>query len=191
MRWPSWFRRQGRPPAQPLLTIAGGLWSGLLTELHRRGGGVRESGAFLLARRQPGGSPATSEVIAIAYYDDLDAHCLTGGISLAGSAYDVLWSRCRNDGLRVVADVHTHPGSWVQQSHIDRANPMMAQAGHVALIIGRYALPDSGEAAIGMYRYLGDRAWESVGVHNHLHIKATRGPRRWSRVWNRPRSRAT
>ena len=78
------------------LDIPGPLWSEILTELYARGRQTRESGAFLLAPREangeePGGLPT---VAAAAYYDDLDAACLTGGITMSGAAYDLLWRRC-------------------------------------------------------------------------------------------------
>ena len=37
----------------------------------------------------------------------------------------------------MIGDVHTHPGRGVHQSGIDAANPMVAQKGHVALIVPR------------------------------------------------------
>ena len=41
-------------------------------------------------------------------------------------------------GLTVVADVHVHPGDS-GQSNSDRAYPMISQAGHIALILPRFA----------------------------------------------------
>jgi proteasome lid subunit RPN8/RPN11 len=82
-------------------------WDQLLAELARRGEYRRESGAFLLADHDG------TQVRAVAYYDDLDAHCLTGGISFASSGFTELWRICETQGLKAVADVHTHPGAWV------------------------------------------------------------------------------
>lgn len=140
------------------------LWREILAELHTRGAGIRESGAFLLAecsvgQPSPSGTPV---VVAAAYYDDLDAACLTGGITMSGAAYDRLWQRCREEGLRVVADIHTHPGDWVDQSHIDKANPMMALAGHIAVIVGNFADPTRGAVRVGVHRYSGNGEWETL-----------------------------
>lgn len=115
----------------------------VLIELARRGDGRRESGAFLLAERQPTDQSADTGaplmVVAIAYYDDLDPSCLTGGITFSGEGYTALNARCRRDRVRVVGDIHTHPRRGVAQSHIDSAHPMAALDGHVALIAPNYA----------------------------------------------------
>lgn len=178
------------PSQSPSVTLARDLWMQLLAELQRRGAGERESGAFLLARRGATEAPAADEVIVLAYYDDLDAHCLTGGITMVGDAYDALWNRCRTEGLRVVADIHTHPGGGVAQSPIDRANPMMANAGHIALIVSHYATSRGGEPPVGMYRYLGDRAWQELDARDHLYLRDESAPRRWWQPWQRRRKRS-
>jgi hypothetical protein len=128
------------------------MFSGLLAELARRGHGRRESGAFLLARREPPGTarpPDRPQVVAVAYFDDLDTGSLTGGITFGATGYAALNARCRAEGLRVVGDIHTHPHNWVAQSNIDAAHPMSAREGHIALIApnygrGRIALVDLG-----------------------------------------------
>lgn len=140
--------------ASPPIAMSRRQWRGIVTQLRTRGAGTRESGAFLLARR--GGR----RVRAVAYYDDLDAACLTGGISFAATGYSRLWKICRDRGLTVVADVHTHPGQWVDQSDIDAANPMIAQRGHIAVIVPDYASDESLDAC-GVHTYQGDGHWES------------------------------
>src|SRR5258708_5759082 len=97
------------------------LWNDLVAELGRRGGGFREAGAFLLARAN-GHRPTT--VKRAVYFDDVDPNCLTGGISMRSAGFDALWRICIAEDLRVIADVHTHPGGLVQQSVLDMANPM-------------------------------------------------------------------
>ena len=130
-------------------------WRGLLGELRRRGDGRRESGAFLLA------ASTGDHVEQVVYYDDLDAHCLTEGISFSTTGFTALWRICEEQALRVVADVHTHPGTWVQQSEIDARNPMMAKVGHVAMIVPSYGLAHSVEEC-GVHIYLGSRRWIAV-----------------------------
>jgi hypothetical protein len=83
--------------------------------------------------------------VEVASYDDLDPACLTGGIAFAGTGYSQLWALCRERGLTVVADIHTHPGAGVRQSRIDATNPMISHPGHVAIIVpdlGRSPDPD-------------------------------------------------
>ena len=134
-------------------------WKRLLGELARRGDDRRESGAFLLADRQG------TTVAAVAYYDDLDASCLTGGISFASGGFTELWRICGAGGLKVVADVHTHPGQWVMQSEIDATNPMIARIGHVAMIVPSYGHARSVRDC-GVHIYLGSRQWFHVPTDN-------------------------
>jgi hypothetical protein len=56
------------------LTIPTKIWEEMIIELKLRGGGKRESGAFLLG---PVGGKAITEYIC---YDDLDPHSLDTGI---------------------------------------------------------------------------------------------------------------
>ncbi|HZT94750.1 MAG TPA: hypothetical protein VE985_09760 [Gaiellaceae bacterium] len=145
---------------RPLVVINEVLWGELLRELAARGGGVRESGAFLLGPPPVDSSPRRA--LEVAYYDDLDPTSLTGGISFSGSAYGRLWDVCDERGLAVVADVHTHPSRHVAQSSIDRAHPMLAERGHVALIVPNFAQGRVDPADVGMHEYLGDGEWRST-----------------------------
>lgn len=104
----------------------------LLRELEDRGQHRREAGAFLL------GPEPDHEVTRVAYYDDLDPECLTGGITFHSSGYTRLNRLCRDYHVRVIADIHLHPGPGVQQSHTDAAHPMVARTGHLALIAPRF-----------------------------------------------------
>lgn len=128
----------------------------MLAELRRRGDGQIESGAFLLAAQDRN----VTTVTRVVYYDDLDPHCLRGGIHFNGLAYSKLWALCRSDALTVVGDVHTHPGQWVHQSDIDKGSPMVAQHGHVALIVPNLAQGSIAVDAVGVHRYDG-RSWTS------------------------------
>ncbi len=131
-------------------------WQSMIGELGRRAQGMRESGAFLLGDR--GGDGRT--VTAVVYLDDLDPNCLQGGIEFNGLAYSKLWDICDSTARRVIGDVHCHPGRSVQQSSIDAANPMIAQAGHVALIVPTFAQNPVHAHEVGVHRYDG-RVWET------------------------------
>jgi hypothetical protein len=133
------------------------IWAQMVSELARRAGGVRESGAFLLTQTDPGSKSVTSVV----YYDDLDPDALDGGVSLYAPAFGRLWSICAAHRLRVMGDVHTHPGRFTKQSHIDRDNPMVARVGHIALIIPDLATGVVKAVDVGVHRYLGDAGWSS------------------------------
>lgn len=145
------IRRMRRSPR---LSCKAALWTELLTELHRRGGGRREAGAFLLGVRGPDGR---RNIKAFLPYDDIDPNCLRGAIVFDGSRMDEVWHRCAALGLCVVADVHTHPGGYGQSS-IDQANPMIPEAGHMALIIPNFADRLYGPGLIGVYEFRGRQA---------------------------------
>lgn len=136
----------------------------LMAELFRRGGGYRESGAFLLAESN---NEAASQKIGwipvstFAFYDDLDQDSLTGAIAFGAAGYSALGALCRSSNLRVVGDIHTHPGKWVNQSPIDAANPMVAMRGHVAIIAPNFAQTHVTLRDLGVHVFQGSGAWES------------------------------
>lgn len=133
------------------------LWRRLLTQLRQRGAGRRESGALLL------GTPGTDRVSRFICYDDLDEAALeTGIITFHAAGFVRLWGICRQENLKVLADVHTHPSTWTGQSESDRTHPMVAEPGHFALILPNYAKRTPrplGGASV--YEYLGDHEWKT------------------------------
>jgi proteasome lid subunit RPN8/RPN11 len=160
------WERRGR---DALLRMRRSEWDAMITELRRRGHGRRESGAFLLADRD--GVPTT--VTRVVYLDDLDPNCLTGGISFDGLAYSKLWDICDAENRRVIGDVHTHPGAGVRQSPIDAANPMVAQAGHIALIVPHFAMRAIKPTAVGVHRYDGERwlTWTGRQAEHRVFVR--------------------
>jgi proteasome lid subunit RPN8/RPN11 len=139
------------------LACSRALWRAGLRELHHRGEGSHESGAFLLGSEHNG----RRTVSRFVYYDDLDPHCLdTGIVVFDGAGYGPLWKLCRESGLQVVADVHTH-GGVARQSPDDRDNPMIAQPGHIALIVPGFARQPVELSNLGVYEYLGAHKWRS------------------------------
>lgn len=144
------------------------VWKGLMADLHRRGGGRRESGAFLLGQVTDD-AKVVSEWVS---YEDLDPasrkHAI---IRLDTSAFPRLWQVCADRGVQVVADIHTHPGKPVQ-SQSDRAFPMLALAGHIALIAPRFARGAVKPADVSFNVYVGGGAWTSYfGIDAASHIK--------------------
>lgn len=146
--WP-WGRR---------LEIDLGLWQEMIQELGCRSlGGSRESGAFLLAAAEGD----AHRVVRVAYFDDLDPECLVGNIHIRSPGFSKLWTLCDVEKLRVIADIHTHPGPWVAQSSTDRANPLIAREGHLALIVPYYGTQPVQAREVGVHEYCGDRGWTS------------------------------
>jgi|ERR1051326_5392409 proteasome lid subunit RPN8/RPN11 len=130
-------------------------WTQLVLQLRRRGGGCRESGAFLLAR------PDSKRVLKFICYDDLDPHALdTGIITFHGMGFVPLWDYCRDHKLKVVADVHTHGGDWTGQSDSDRTHPMIGLRGHISLIVPHFAQRNLvSMVGVGVFEYEGNHEW--------------------------------
>ena len=139
-------------------------WMSLVGELHRRGRGRWESGAFLL------GTAADKDrrVARFVCYDDLDPEALeTGIVMFHARGLSALWALCSEQGLEVLADVHTHPTSDVRQSSIDQEHPMLPVKGHVALILPRYGRTSKWSlSGVGMYVFQGGRRWTSTHSHD-------------------------
>jgi proteasome lid subunit RPN8/RPN11 len=133
-------------------------WRNVMLELAARGRGERESGVFLLADA----ARASRRVASVVFFDDLDADALNGAVSIRGEAFARLWEICEREGTRVIADIHTHPGTGVAQSSIDAANPMVARRGHVGIIVPQFAKRSTNPRDVGFHIYLGDRKWDSA-----------------------------
>src|SRR6185295_4503414 len=132
------------------------LWRHVLNQLERRGEGNHESGVFLLGQENGG----RLEVKDAVFYDELDDHAYSTGVCvLDGDAFAKLWAICRERGLTVIADAHTHPGFACQSSQ-DRTNPMIARSGHVAIIVPRYAKTPVLQSELGIYEYCGQHIWK-------------------------------
>jgi len=145
------------------------LWRTLFVELHCRTGGRHESGAFLLGQTEDTGR----WVERVVYYDELDPDAYrTGVVVMYAASFGPLWELCRSRGLSVVAVVQDHQGpAW--QSLADRDNPMIALAGHLALIVPDFARPPVFAEKLGFYEYKGAHRWRNLGgrwIGRYLHI---------------------
>lgn len=155
----------GQPPK---LVCAASVWRSGTAELRRRAGGRRESGAFLLGQERG----QTRRIEQFVFYDDLDPTCFRNGIvEFDGRRFGALWQLCRETGRTVVSDIHVHPaGCW--QSGSDQHNPMIAEAGHLAIILPDYAAKRVMPGDIGVYEYRGSRQWldHSPGGREIFHV---------------------
>jgi proteasome lid subunit RPN8/RPN11 len=143
------------------------LWFQLLRELKSRGRKQRESGAFLLGKK------GFRKICHFIPYDDLDPHCLdTGIIRFDGAGFVPLWAYCKEHRMEVLADVHTHPGTWTGQSELDRTHPMISIAGYTALIVPSFAQHTfKGLAGVGVYEYEGGHQWKTWSTRsNYLRL---------------------
>lgn len=135
------------------------LWRRLTIALRARGRNrTRESGAFLLGRQEDG----RKRIVDFILYDDVDPECLESGIvRFDGRFFGAVWARCAQLHLSVVADIHVHPGRS-DQSESDRRHPIIARAGHLALILPNFAAAPVRRDGIGIYRYQGSKRWSIV-----------------------------
>ena len=158
-------RRVFGPPPEILCNVE--VWRTGTAELRRRAGGQRESGAFLL-----GSNGKARQIEEFVFYDDIDSNALrTGIVIIDGRQLGDLWAHCRKTGRVVVADVHVHPGGF-GQSASDRANPIIAEVGHIAMILPHFAARPTDPSGIGIYEYLGSRQWRdrSFDRPSPLHV---------------------
>ena len=148
--------------AIPKYTISQQLWDNLILELRLRGQGYRESGAFLLTKKNQ------NDISEFVCYDDLDSEALSNwGISVSAPGFLKLWEYASLHDLMVVADVHTHPGSIVSQSSIDKRNPMVSLKGHIALILPHFAVYTPKDfTGVGIYEYQGNLKWRTCNNKN-------------------------
>lgn len=135
------------------------LWGRLVRALRERGhSGIRESGAFLIGTRESG----RSRILDFVLYDELDPHSLdTGIVRFDGRYYGALWAYVERTKSAVIADVHVHPGEAFQ-SESDRRNPMIAQAGHIALILPHYAKPPVAHSNARAYVFEERDRWRAI-----------------------------
>jgi len=144
----------GRPPK---LVCTAQLWDQGVDELRMRTRGRHESGAFLLGVNRRG----VRTIQQFLYYDDVDPDCFRNGIvEFDGRWLGKVWELCRKSNMDVVADVHVHPGGC-DQSSSDRHNPIIAETGHLALILPHFAARARMPGKIGIYEYLGSRQWQN------------------------------
>jgi hypothetical protein len=141
----------------PLLEISAPLWVQLIEHLRKQGAGVRESGAFLLGHK----SDTSRTITHFLPYEWLQADALNNDyVSLTAASFAKLWDVCRSENVSVVADVHTHRFG-AGQSRSDKANPMVALKGHIALIVPRFAQGTIRPDDLGFYVYQGNHVWVS------------------------------
>lgn len=141
----------------PRLVCPRPIWIDGVTELKNRAAGRIESGAFLLGKTERG----IRYIEKFVFYDDLDPTCFDnkfGIVEFDGRNFGKLWAMCRELSMTVVADVHVHPGHY-GQSPSDQQNPMIAEAGHLALILPHFAARQNYPGSMGIYEYRGGRKW--------------------------------
>ena len=140
----------------PLLELSPALWDATLAHLRQQGAGVRESGGFLLGKVQRDRRVATHFLP----YEQLQRDALQADfVQLSAASFSRLWDYCADHDLDVVADMHTHRYG-AAQSRSDSENPMLAIAGHLALIVPDFAQGPVQLEEVGLYLYQGAHRWQ-------------------------------
>lgn len=142
----------------PKIVCSPRLWNEGVDELCHRTHGLHESGAFLLGITKCG----VRKIQRFLYYEDIDPNCFAHGIvEFDGARFGLVWQKCRELHMDVIADVHVHPCGY-DQSGSDRRNPMIAEPGHLAFILPHFAARARTPGRIGIYEYLGSRRWQNL-----------------------------
>jgi proteasome lid subunit RPN8/RPN11 len=138
------------------LEISGLIWKQLISDLARTGRGIKESGAFLL------GSMAPNRTVTeyLLYSDIAPDSQHVNYVLLRGRHMAKVWDICEQKGLRVVADIHTHPGVPIQSTS-DRENPIVSIKGHIALIVPNFAQGVVLPSSLGFHEFQGQGVWHS------------------------------
>ena len=145
-----------------------GLWARCLDGLRQRSG-EHEAGAFLLGTTDP----RQCTVTRVVYYDELDANAYSTGVCvLYADSFERLWRMCRERGLSGACGRRQSP-TGAGQSPSDRNNPMVAQAGHVAIIVPNYARVRVWRHRLGLYRYRGAHQWDNLSGWSARHTLRT------------------
>ena len=140
----------------PVIVIPTRLWELTWARLAQDSQGVRESACVWAGERLKD----RWIVQEVAFLDDL---CGVRASRLqhrtTRPALEHLFTRLRTGGWQVVADVHTHPGNWVDLSPVDRRHPIEHRIGLVAMVLPQYAAGCPSRDHIGVHDYEGSYQW--------------------------------
>jgi hypothetical protein len=78
----------------------------------------------------------------------------------------------RRDGNVIVADVHTHPSSWVGLSDVDKESPTEYRKGFVSVVIPHFGLSEPNICELGLHEYLGDGEWRELNAETTVRLRA-------------------
>jgi len=138
------------------LEVPNSLWLQTWRLLSQMGQGESESACVW------GGTLRHGRLCVVKAYPIGAAHgairgCQSHRMSTQGVAE--LLAELRKDGLRIVADVHTHPSSWVGLSEVDKAHPIEFRRGLICIVLPDYATTPPSLESIGLHIYLGEGRW--------------------------------
>ena len=77
-------------------------------------------------------------------------------------AVTALFRYLQQKNLQLIADVHSHPGTWVGLSEIDMEHPLEFRVGFLSLVLPSYATPKPDIGTVGVHEYIGNMEWETL-----------------------------
>jgi proteasome lid subunit RPN8/RPN11 len=122
-----------------------------LDVLRRCGDGRRECVVFWLA-------PIDDETVVNVVHPDHRASAVDYRVD--DQWLTMFCSDLGTDGRRVVAQVHTHPGSWVGHSGVDDRFPVFPVPGLVSIVVPHFAGGTQHRDRFGVFRRSPSGAWE-------------------------------
>lgn len=144
---------------KPVIKISSSLWQKTQKGLATRGAGERESACLWVGQR----GKEIWLVKGIIFLDDIP-----GTISnrryhhtpkeVVNKIYQVL----RNEGLQIIADVHTHPGGNVEMSNLDKNHPIEYRIGLLSIILPNFGFAPVTLRNTGFHEYLGNDKWGRI-----------------------------
>lgn len=130
-------------------------WAGLLSH----GGGEREA-ACLWAGTRNGALEIVREVLFFEDFGETNQGPLHHRIPRNVTA--AMFAHLQSTQELILADVHTHPGRWVDLSPVDSAHPIEYRIGLLALVIPAYAKGRRVLSRVGVHEYLGEGQWRTL-----------------------------
>lgn len=143
------------------LVVSQAIWNETWEGLRLRSGNSRESACVWGGHR----SETSDEATQVHFIDDLPG-IERGRLShqTPREATELLFGDLRRSGQSIVADVHSHPGSWVGLSETDSTHPIEYRIGLFALVLPRFANGKPSLASAGVHIYLGNGNWKQLSL---------------------------
>jgi len=139
------------------------IWRETWDGLRSRGRGIRESACVWGGQR----SEKMDVVNSVIFLDDL--HGVSAGARYHRMSRDsilALFKILKSNKQVIIADIHTHPSSWVDLSLTDRESPIEYRPGLPAMVLPHYACTAPDLKTIGLHEYKGDGLWEQFEIEN-------------------------
>jgi hypothetical protein len=138
------------------MRVAAELTERLFEQLRTCSGGAAECVAYLTVAQA---EPDLIDDVVHAVHESSDDHYVVDAAWLNRLFIELV------DGHRsIVAQVHTHPGDWVEHSWIDDAYPIVPMPGLLSVVVPRHAI-DPDPATFGVHRLQPDGTWiDAIGA---------------------------